>query len=205
MEIIAAFLIIAAFISSFQPMQDISNDEVFIYPDIPGIELRLSHQVKPLSEFKDENIVKQQHDYSCGSAALATLLKYYLGDDLTEEQVIQGLMEYGDIEKIEQLPRDQVLQISGVDKHEIYSRLSKNENLKGMVLIYEKGEIPTVEHLLSIIQLHREVHGPFGAMHEATSVIIIDGIEEALEGQNQTSVFTEVEKVLQDTYITLIV
>jgi predicted double-glycine peptidase len=51
---------------------------------------------------KDENIVKQQYDYSCGSAALATLLNYYLGENFTEEQVIQGLMEYGDIKQLEE-------------------------------------------------------------------------------------------------------
>ena len=51
---------------------------------------------------KDENIVKQQFDYSCGSAALATLLNYYLGENFTEEQVIQGLMEYGDIKQLEE-------------------------------------------------------------------------------------------------------
>ena len=47
-----------------------------------------------------KNLVRQEHDYSCGSAALCTLLNYFLGENLTESQVIYGLMEYGDAQKI---------------------------------------------------------------------------------------------------------
>jgi len=47
-------------------------------------------QVRPITwkDYRDRNIVKQQRDFSCGAAALATIGKYYWGDDLTEQQVL---------------------------------------------------------------------------------------------------------------------
>ncbi|MBW2637094.1 MAG: C39 family peptidase [Deltaproteobacteria bacterium] len=78
------------------------KDELILNVGAPGIEdVRVRPKVRPLTEFRDENIVKQEHDYSCGSAALATLMKYYLGEDLTETQVINGLFHYGDRNQIE--------------------------------------------------------------------------------------------------------
>ena len=37
-------------------------------------------------ELKDKNVVKQNRDYSCGAASLCTLLKYYWGDNVTEQK-----------------------------------------------------------------------------------------------------------------------
>ncbi len=102
MEVLASFLIIVAFIATLHPLQGIPDNELTIVTDIPGIELAQKYHVKPFSQFKDENIVKQEYDYSCGSAALATLLNYYLGEDFTEQQVIQGMMRYGNTAQIEQ-------------------------------------------------------------------------------------------------------
>lgn len=102
MEFLAALLIALGFLATQYPLKAVPEDEVVVYPDIPGIHLAQRYEVKPASVFKDENIVKQQFDYSCGSAALATLLNYYLGEELTEQQVIRGLMEYGDANLISQ-------------------------------------------------------------------------------------------------------
>jgi uncharacterized protein len=55
---------------------------------------------KPHTEILKERIIKQEFDYSCGSAALATLLRYYLGEQLTERQIIHGLLRYGNSEQI---------------------------------------------------------------------------------------------------------
>lgn len=53
-----------------------------------------------LKDIKDKSLVRQQYDYSCGSAALTTVLNYYLGMDLTESKVMNGLLTYGEKEKI---------------------------------------------------------------------------------------------------------
>jgi predicted double-glycine peptidase len=102
MEVLAGFLIVLAFVASFLPIRPVPEGEMALYPDTPGVQHVLRNDVKPASAMQFENIVQQQFDYSCGSAALATLLNYYLGENFTEEQVIQGMMEYGDLRQIEQ-------------------------------------------------------------------------------------------------------
>ncbi len=42
-------------------------------------------------ELRRRNIVMQQRDYSCGAAALATMVRYYLGDPVTEDYFLDRL------------------------------------------------------------------------------------------------------------------
>jgi uncharacterized protein len=53
-----------------------------------------------LMDLRFKNVVHQTHDLSCGAAAIATLLDYYYGDDVTEQQAIEGMMKLGDNTKI---------------------------------------------------------------------------------------------------------
>ncbi|NOY30493.1 MAG: C39 family peptidase [Planctomycetes bacterium] len=46
---------------------------------------RFSKRVQDYRSLKRKNIVMQRRDYSCGAAALATVAKYYWGDDVGEE------------------------------------------------------------------------------------------------------------------------
>ena len=43
-------------------------------------------------DLRNRNIVMQKHDYSCGAATLATILRYYWGDNVTEEDVLKPLI-----------------------------------------------------------------------------------------------------------------
>ena len=61
---------------------------------------RLKENIEPLTEFRYNNVVRQAYDYSCGSAALTTLLDFYLGRNFQERQVMEGLLQFGDSEKI---------------------------------------------------------------------------------------------------------
>ncbi len=56
--------------------------------------------VTPLAEQRFKNIVHQAYDYSCGSAALTTILNGYLGRQFTEKQVMDGLLKFGEYDKI---------------------------------------------------------------------------------------------------------
>lgn len=58
--------------------------------------------VIPLSEQKYRNIDKQAYDYSCGSAALTGLLNGYLGRKFTEKQIMDGMLKFGEYDKIVQ-------------------------------------------------------------------------------------------------------
>ena len=48
-------------------------------------------RLKSILDFRDENLIRQQYDYSCGAAALATLLRFGLGDPVTEQQIVADL------------------------------------------------------------------------------------------------------------------
>ena len=47
-----------------------------------------------------ETVVPQEYDFSCGSAAIATLLKYHYNYDITEQEVLDSMYKVGDQEKI---------------------------------------------------------------------------------------------------------
>lgn len=49
--------------------------------------------VKSLLEMRQENVVMQEWDLSCGAAALTTLLRYQHGEQVTEKEVALGLMK----------------------------------------------------------------------------------------------------------------
>ena len=57
---------------------------------------RISKRVVSIKEAKFKNVVSQNFDFSCGAAALATLLKYQFGKDVTETDVMKGMLEHGD-------------------------------------------------------------------------------------------------------------
>jgi len=56
--------------------------------------------VEPLAVQKFNNVVRQAYDYSCGSAALTTVLDFYLGRNFQERQVMEGLLRFGETDKI---------------------------------------------------------------------------------------------------------
>ena len=60
--------------------------------DIAPASADSRHPVRSLLEMRQENVVVQKFDLSCGAAALATLLKYQFGDSVTEKEVTQGLI-----------------------------------------------------------------------------------------------------------------
>jgi predicted double-glycine peptidase len=50
--------------------------------------LRLRKPVTTFKELKERRVVKQRYDYSCGAAALATLLQHYYKLPVTEEGIV---------------------------------------------------------------------------------------------------------------------
>lgn len=83
------------------------NDVMVNVPVVIGAPSALGTQtyesvtgLTSLKELKNKGIVRQRFDYSCGSAALTTLLVYFLGLELDEQRVMNGLLTYGQKEKI---------------------------------------------------------------------------------------------------------
>ncbi|MDV6344120.1 C39 family peptidase [Nitrosomonas sp. Is37] len=59
--------------------------------------------VKSFAEMKFKTVYKQQFDYSCGSAALASLLTFHYNDKVNEQSVFVDMFQHGDQEKIKVL------------------------------------------------------------------------------------------------------
>lgn len=68
MSIVSFFLV---GVISLSPIGPANADAIAIKTE--GVSGRL--HIKTWRDFRDDRVVKQQLDYSCGSAALATLLK----------------------------------------------------------------------------------------------------------------------------------
>ncbi len=51
--------------------------------------LRIFIPMKSFKALRDENMIRQAYDYSCGAAALATFMTYGLGDQVTEEEILR--------------------------------------------------------------------------------------------------------------------
>lgn len=62
-----------------------------------------SAPVTSLRDMPFRTVVRQQYDYSCGSAALATLLRFHYGRVVDEAQVFQAMYRVGDQAKIRQV------------------------------------------------------------------------------------------------------
>jgi predicted double-glycine peptidase len=58
-----------------------------------GSGLRIDQPARSIKDLRDQNVVKQRFDFSCGAAALATLLRYGFGNSVTEAQVMVRLFD----------------------------------------------------------------------------------------------------------------
>lgn len=57
-------------------------------------------QVESMQEQRYRNLVRQQTDYSCGAASLATILRYGYGLQVDEATVIEGMLRVADPEQV---------------------------------------------------------------------------------------------------------
>ncbi|MEQ6888800.1 C39 family peptidase [Halomonas sp. CS7] len=58
-------------------------------------------EAKSLQEKGWDRVIRQEYDFSCGSAAVATLLTYHYQRDTTEAEVFETMIRAGDAEKIQ--------------------------------------------------------------------------------------------------------
>ena len=58
-----------------------------------GSGIRIDVPLKSMKDLRDEGLVKQRFDYSCGAAALATILRYGFGDEATERDILVELFD----------------------------------------------------------------------------------------------------------------
>ena len=69
-------------------------------------ERRYALNVLSARELRDAGVVRQQQDYSCGAAALATLLTHGLGNPTAEASILRAVLEPMAPDDIEQLQKN---------------------------------------------------------------------------------------------------
>ncbi|MBY4896793.1 C39 family peptidase [Cupriavidus sp. AU9028] len=99
-----------------------------------------------LKEARFRTTIRQQYDFSCGSAAIATLLTYQYGHPVTEAEVFQQMYLRGDRAKIQQegfslLDMKRFLESRGYMADGFELPLSKLEETQvpAIVLVVENG------------------------------------------------------------------
>jgi uncharacterized protein len=97
-------------------------------------------------ELKYRTVIRQKYDFSCGSAALATLLSYHYNIPTKETAVFSDMWEHGDKEKIEHngfsmLDMQEYLARQGLQSNGYRSTLSRvlQANVPGLVLLNFSG------------------------------------------------------------------
>ncbi|MFA7439823.1 MAG: C39 family peptidase [Sphingomonadaceae bacterium] len=68
-----------------------------------GFSGRYEMRIQSFAERRYLTVVRQQYDFSCGSAALATLLTYHMGIPTNEVMTFTGMWRDGDRDQIRQL------------------------------------------------------------------------------------------------------
>ena len=99
-----------------------------------------------LKEAKFRNTIRQKYDFSCGSAAVATLLTYQYGYPLSEQTAFAQMYAHGNRAKINKqgfslLDIKQFLQANGFEADGFRVPLEKlaQEHLPAIALIEDKG------------------------------------------------------------------
>jgi predicted double-glycine peptidase len=72
----------------------VSGDPVFLSTNGPIADMRVP--IASMQARRFNTVVHQRYDFSCGSAALATLLRYHYNDPQSEVDVFQGMWRDGD-------------------------------------------------------------------------------------------------------------
>lgn len=103
-------------------------------------------RVTSLKEARFRTVIRQQHDFSCGSAAVATLLTYQFGQPVTEAAVFAHMYQRGDQTRIKRegfsmLDLRRYLHAHGFKADGFELPLDKllEQNVPAIVLIKERG------------------------------------------------------------------
>jgi predicted double-glycine peptidase len=112
----------------------------------PGVGSRMLLQVWSLRELKVRSVVLQKYDFSCGSAAIATLLTYHYGNPISEEVAFRAMFNDGNQQKIQQegfslLDMKRFLEANGylADGFEVSLDEVVNAGIPAIVLIVDNG------------------------------------------------------------------
>jgi predicted double-glycine peptidase len=135
-------LVLAALIGSC-PAAECLADKVNVPYEMGGA---YSLPITSMKAARFRAMIRQQYDFSCGSAALSTLLTYHYGFKVTEETVFVAMYEKGDQPKIQRegfslFDMKRYLESQGFQADGFEAPLDKLESagIPAIVLINENG------------------------------------------------------------------
>ena len=67
---------------------------------LPGMDGGFQIDVNSFKEQRFSSVIQQQYDFSCGSAAIASLLSYHYSHDVSEQSVFSAMFALADPEKV---------------------------------------------------------------------------------------------------------
>lgn len=65
-----------------------------LHAEVPIIEKEVTVDVpvKSWSEMRNEGVVKQQYDFSCGASSMATILRHFYNLDINEQEIVNSVL-----------------------------------------------------------------------------------------------------------------
>lgn len=140
---LAGFLFLSALIPMPAAAQTRAAHQ-FVVPGMPGNGFSLS--IGSLLDRRFYTVVRQRYDFSCGSAALATLLHYHYGVRANEDTVFAGMWDVGDQALIKQrgfslLDMKRYLEAQGLasDGYRVTLDQIAKTGVPGIALVLTKG------------------------------------------------------------------
>ncbi len=94
-------LVMMVTVNLVNPVSSVSAADIAFGGIIPGGG-NIHKNLVSMRDLKFVDMVPQHTDFSCGAAALATILKYSYNQEITEDDVITGLMKVSDIDLVRQ-------------------------------------------------------------------------------------------------------
>ena len=96
---VLSLLILSGFSARAETGAAADNEVTLVTPDTGDFQLR----VVSYTEIPFRTVLHQQFDYSCGSAALATMLRYNYSRNTNESEVFKAMYAVGDQAQIQKL------------------------------------------------------------------------------------------------------
>lgn len=119
-------------------------------------EFAINTKIKSWIEFKNENLVRQEYDYSCGSAALATIMRYFYDQNISEKIVLEEILAYkgiGSETKQELEERDFALSFFDL------AQFAGSKNFKGIGLSLDKASLKELKlPVILFVKIRKNEH-----------------------------------------------
>ncbi len=82
-------------------------------------DYNIKKPIKSWIEFKNENLTKQQFDYSCGAGSLSTILTHFYDKNITEVMILDNILKIKKIDKDKKELENSTFDLSFADLTEI--------------------------------------------------------------------------------------